>query len=66
VGRPSAEPPPSDDEWYAWLAEAHRVLDEWESARHGRMLTLADSTSLAEHVASALKTAFERGRQEHI
>ena len=50
------------EDWRDWIAEAHRVVEEWESATSVRMLSMRDSVALAERIARALDSAFQRGR----
>ena len=51
-----------EDEWMAWLAEAHDVVLRWEEQRTGPLLSLSDAAHLAEHVARGLSDAYDRGR----
>jgi hypothetical protein len=50
------------EDWRDWIAEAHRVVEEWESATSVRMLSMRDSVALAERIARALHSAYQRGR----
>ncbi len=55
-------PQTAPEDWRDWIAEAHRVVEEWESATSVRMLSMRDSVALAERIARALDSAFQRGR----
>jgi hypothetical protein len=50
------------EDWRDWIAEAHRVVEEWEASTSARMLSMRDSVALAERIARALHSAFQRGR----
>jgi hypothetical protein len=52
----------TDEEWLRWLAEGHAVIKEWERTGDHPLLRVAEAALLAEHIARALKSAFERGR----
>ena len=53
-----------DDEWKEWLPEAFRLVSEWDASKTRRMLTITESSDLAERIAHAMQLAFRRGLHE--
>jgi hypothetical protein len=53
--------PAPEEPWLVWLAEAHQIIQAWEVANRGRLLTATEAAQLAEFVAKGLSGAFERG-----
>jgi hypothetical protein len=53
---------PAPDDWREWIFEAHRVIEQWEAETRIKMLLTQDVVSLAERIARALHSAYERGR----
>jgi hypothetical protein len=47
--------------WLEWLPEAQRVVEQWEAGSSRRLLSTAEAAGLIEHIARALRAAYERG-----
>ena len=52
-----------EDDWIVWLTEAGAVVEAWEKARGGDMLSDMERADLNDRVARAIKAGFERGRE---
>ncbi len=56
--------PTAEDEWAAWLAEAHSIVQQWEASISGRMLSVTEAATLADRIARGLRQAYERGHSQ--
>jgi hypothetical protein len=53
--------PTSEDDWAAWLSEAHAIVQQWEASISGRMLSVTEAATLADRIARGMRQAYERG-----
>ncbi len=54
----------TDDQLSAFLHTAYEIIDSWEKTHSGRLLATRDAATLAEVIARALETAYQRGREQ--
>ena len=52
----------TEEDWVVWLTEAGGVVEAWEKARGGDLLSDMERVDLTDRVARAIRDSFERGR----
>jgi hypothetical protein len=52
------------DGWQVWVPEALQVIEAWEQRTGRRFLLTVETMQLAELIARALQSVFDRGRAE--
>ncbi|HEV7663123.1 MAG TPA: hypothetical protein VGQ62_06275 [Chloroflexota bacterium] len=52
----------SEDERMMWLSEAHAIVSRWEERGGAPILSVYHAALLADSIATALQSAYDRGK----